>query len=61
MVDMAAINTKLDDRRLRMLKTLVPEFDTATVADALRPADGWVKLGSTDMFRRKSCRRLAET
>ncbi len=46
MVDMAAINTKLDDRRLRMLNTLVPNVDATTAADALRKADGWVKLAA---------------
>lgn len=46
MVDMAAINTKLDDRRLRMLKTLVPDVDESTSADALRQANGWVKLAA---------------
>jgi len=46
MVDMAAINTKLDDRRLRMLNVLVPNVDTATAAQALHQADGWVKLAA---------------
>jgi len=46
MVDMAAINTKLDDRRLRMLNKLVPNADTATAEEALRQADGWVKLAA---------------
>jgi len=46
MVDMAAVNTKLDDRRLRMLNTLVPGADTATAKNALRQANGWVKLAA---------------
>jgi len=46
MVDMAAVNSKLDDRRLRMLKTLVPDTDTEKAADALRQANGWVKLAA---------------
>lgn len=46
MVDMAAINTKLDDRRLRMLNTLVPGVDAATAKDALVQANGWVKLAA---------------
>ncbi len=46
MVDMAAINTKLDDRRLRMLNTLVPNLDSATATDALHQAKGWVKLAA---------------
>ena len=46
MVDMAAINEKLDDRRLRMLKTLVPNLDAATATNALHQAKGWVKLAA---------------
>jgi len=46
MVDMAAINTKLDDRRLRMLNTLVPGVDSETAMSALYQAKGWVKLAA---------------
>jgi len=46
MVDMAAINTKLDERRLRMLNTLVPGVDSETAMAALYQAKGWVKLAA---------------
>jgi len=46
MVDMAAINSKLDDRRLRMLNTLVPNADASKAANALKQANGWVKLAA---------------
>lgn len=44
MVDMAAVNSKLDGRRLRMLKTVLPDIDQADAERALADADGWVKL-----------------
>lgn len=46
MVDMAAVNSKLDDRRLRMLNTLVPGVETAIAIDALKQSKGWVKLAA---------------
>ena len=44
MVDMAAVNAKLDRRRLAMLRQLVPDADEAAASAALVEADGWVKL-----------------
>ncbi|MCL4151552.1 UNVERIFIED_CONTAM: hypothetical protein GTU68_045648 [Idotea baltica] len=46
MVDMAASNAKLDDRRIRMLQTVIPEVNTVTAKDALAKAKGWVKLAA---------------
>lgn len=44
MVDMAASNDKLDDRRLRMVQSVLPNIDKNLAAQALIDADGWVKL-----------------
>lgn len=44
MVDMAASNAKLDDRRLRMVQSVLPNIDKNLAAQALIDADGWVKL-----------------
>jgi len=44
MVDMAAVNRKLDARRVRMLQTILPDLETTAAVDALRAANGWVKL-----------------
>lgn len=46
MVDMAATNAKLNDRRLRMLHTLIPSIDELTAQNALNEANGWVKLAA---------------
>lgn len=46
MVDMAAVNKKLDDRRWRMLKTVLPEISEEQGREALASADGWVKLAA---------------
>ncbi len=46
MVDMAASNTKLDQRRLRMLQTVVPDVDDSIAKEALVQAKGWVKLAA---------------
>lgn len=44
MVDMAAVNAKLDQRRIGMLLRIVPQADEQHASDALAAADGWVKL-----------------
>jgi len=44
MVDMAASNVKLDERRLRLLLGVVPDTDEAVARDAIARAGGWVKL-----------------
>lgn len=44
MVDMAASNAKLDDRRLRMLLSVLPNTEKNTALKAINDADGWVKL-----------------
>lgn len=46
MVDMAAVNRKLDDRRVRMLQAIDPEIDEASAVAALDLANGWVKLAA---------------
>ena len=46
MVDMAAVNAKLDGRRLRMLCTVLPELDESDARAALEAAGGWVKLAA---------------
>jgi len=46
MVDMAASNNKLDDRRLRMLREVLPNIDELAAAEALKVAGGWVKLAA---------------
>jgi len=44
MVDMAARNTKLDVRRVRMLQAIVPTLAESEAQTALVSANGWVKL-----------------
>ena len=44
MVDMAARNAKLDDRRRGMVKSILPELGDIEIDAALELADGWVKL-----------------
>jgi len=44
MVDMAAVNGKLDRRRLAMLRRIVPGAGEKEASAALALADGWVKL-----------------
>lgn len=44
MVDMAARNTKLDERRRRMVKAILPDADDENIDKALASAQGWVKL-----------------
>ncbi|MEE9319213.1 MAG: N-acetylmuramic acid 6-phosphate etherase [Granulosicoccus sp.] len=46
MVDMAASNKKLDDRRIRMLCEVLPKIDNLEAAEALEAAGGWVKLAA---------------
>lgn len=44
MVDMAATNVKLDERRMRLLLGVVPETDEALARESIAAANGWVKL-----------------
>lgn len=44
MVDMAAVNKKLDKRRIRLLQGVLPEVSDADAQTALDAAGGWVKL-----------------
>lgn len=46
MVDMAAVNSKLDQRRIRLLQGVLPKLDDAQAAHAVDAADGWVKLAA---------------
>ncbi len=46
MVDMAAVNRKLDQRRIRLLQGVLPNVDDASAAAAVAAADGWVKLAA---------------
>ena len=46
MVDMAAVNAKLDGRRLTMLRHVLPDLGEEAARDALRRAGGWVKLAA---------------
>ncbi len=46
MVDMAAVNRKLDQRRIRLLKGVIPSLSTEEAAQALNLAEGWVKLAA---------------
>lgn len=46
MVDMAAVNRKLDQRRIRLLQGVLPELDDNAAALAVKAADGWVKLAA---------------
>lgn len=46
MVDMAAVNRKLDQRRIRLLQGVLPEIDDESAAVAVAAADGWVKLAA---------------
>ena len=44
MVDMAATNIKLEDRRIKMMQTVLPELSETDARKALDAANGWVKL-----------------
>jgi len=44
MVDMAAVNRKLDLRRVAMVRAILPDADDSSILAALDRADGWVKL-----------------
>lgn len=44
MVDIAARNTKLDARRISMVRTILPEISEASAQAELAVAEGWVKL-----------------
>lgn len=46
MVDMAAVNRKLDQRRIRLLKGVIPSLSTEEAVQALNRAEGWVKLAA---------------
>jgi N-acetylmuramic acid 6-phosphate etherase len=46
MVDMAAVNTKLDQRRIRLLQGVLPAIDDKQAALAVEAAGGWVKLAA---------------
>lgn len=44
MVDMAAVNRKLDHRRIRLLQGVLPEISDLDAQTAINAANGWVKL-----------------
>lgn len=46
MVDMAAVNNKLDQRRIRLLKGVLPALSTEQAIQAIQLAGGWVKLAA---------------
>ena len=46
MVDMAAVNEKLDDRRIRLLQGVLPDLGEEQAKQALATAQGWVKLAA---------------
>lgn len=46
MVDMGAVNAKLDQRRIRLLQAVVMGIDDQNAADCLQRAGGWVKLAA---------------
>ncbi len=46
MVDMAAVNKKLDQRRIHLLQGVLPAVDDEQAAIAIEAANGWVKLAA---------------
>jgi N-acetylmuramic acid 6-phosphate etherase len=44
MVDMAAVNRKLDERRIRLLQGVLPDVQDVEARRAVQAANGWVKL-----------------
>lgn len=46
MVDMAAVNNKLQQRRVRLLQGVLPDVDDESAGKALQQAEGWVKLAA---------------
>ncbi|MFK7994929.1 MAG: N-acetylmuramic acid 6-phosphate etherase [Granulosicoccus sp.] len=46
MVDMGAVNIKLDQRRIRLLQGVLPDVSDETASRCLGVADGWVKLAA---------------
>ena len=46
MVDMAAVNAKLDGRRLRLLQGVMPDLGETEARRALAAAGGWIKLAA---------------
>ena len=46
MVDMAAVNRKLEGRRIRLLQGVLPGTEEHAAAAALDVSDGWVKLAA---------------
>ena len=71
MVDMAAVNSKLDQRRVRMLRTVLPDIGEPAAREALSESEGWVKLailialgdkpeqGKARLFSHKGSLRMA--
>lgn len=46
MVDMGAVNIKLDERRIRLLQGVLPDVSDGDARDYLSQAGGWVKLAA---------------
>lgn len=46
MVDMAAVNEKLNIRRIKLLQGVLPELDDEQALHSLAEASGWVKLAA---------------
>lgn len=46
MVDMAAVNRKLDQRRIRLLQGVLPALNESDAQRAIDSANGWVKLAA---------------
>ena len=46
MVDMGAVNAKLDQRRIHLLQGVLPEIGDALAAQCIAKAEGWVKLSA---------------
>ena len=44
MVDMGAVNVKLDHRRIRLLQAVLPDVSDEYALECLQQASGWVKL-----------------
>lgn len=65
MVDMGAVNNKLDHRRIRLLQTILPNISANEAQRYLSQAQGWIKLavliasGDSEMQARKRLGRYA--
>lgn len=46
MVDMGAVNVKLEQRRIRLLQGVLPDLTSQQASHCLTLADGWVKLAA---------------